>query len=67
MSNEVLKDFENELKDFETTDVSIHFTLDKPIPNELITRIVMARVAENELNVIAKRKSKASSRTKVMH
>jgi uncharacterized protein YdhG (YjbR/CyaY superfamily) len=67
MSTAVLKDFEEELKDFETTDVSIRFKIDKPIPNDLITRIVMARVAENEMKVIAKRKSKASSRIKVMH
>ena len=67
MSPAVIKDFEEELKEYETTEVSIRFTLDKPIPNELITRIIMARVAENEMKVIAKRKSKASSRIKVMH
>ena len=67
MSQYVLKEFEEEVKDFETTNVSIRFTLDKPIPNELITRIVMARVAENELKVITKRKSKAISRRKLVH
>jgi len=67
MSPAVLKDFEEEVKDFETTDISIRFTQDKPIPNELITRIVMARVAENELKVITKRKSKAISRRKLVH
>jgi len=67
MSQDVLKEFEEEVKDFETTNVSIRFTLDKPIPNELITRIVMARVAENELKVITKRKSKTISRRKLVH
>jgi uncharacterized protein YdhG (YjbR/CyaY superfamily) len=67
MSPAVLKDFKEEVKDFETTDISIRFTQDKPIPNELITRIVMARVAENELKVIIKRKSKAMSMRKLVH
>ena len=52
MSTTVMKDFENEMKDFETTTESIRFTTDKPIPNDLITRIIMARVAENELKVM---------------
>lgn len=67
MSHAILKDFENEVKDFETTDISIRFTQDNPIPNELITRIVMARVAENELKVITKRKSKTISRRNLVH
>jgi len=33
----------------------------------LITRIVMARVAENELKVITKRKSKTISRRNLVH
>ena len=67
MSHAILKDFENEVKDFETTDISIRFTQNNPIPNELITRIVMARVAENELKVITKRKSKTISRRNLVH
>ena len=67
MSHAILKDFENEVKDFETTDISIRFTQDNPIPNDLITRIVMARVAENELKVITKRKSKTISRRNLVH
>jgi len=67
MSHTILKDFENEVKDFETTDISIRFTQNNPIPNELITRIVMARVAENELKVITKRKSKTISRRNLVH
>ena len=67
MSHAILKDFENEVKDFETTDISIRFTQNNPIPNELITRIVMARVAENELKAITKRKSKTISRRNLVH
>ncbi|MDD4972110.1 MAG: DUF1801 domain-containing protein [Paludibacter sp.] len=66
-SSSVLKDFEEDIKGFKTTKLSIRFTQDNPIPNELITRIVMARVAENELKVITRRKTNALSRHKVLH
>jgi len=48
MSSTLLKDFEDDTKDFDTSTGTIRFTPDKPIPNDLITRIVMARLAENE-------------------
>ena len=48
MSSTLLKDFEEDIKDFDTSTGTIRFTPDKPIPNDLITRIVMARLAENE-------------------
>jgi uncharacterized protein YdhG (YjbR/CyaY superfamily) len=48
MSSTLLKEFEEEVKDFYTSTGTIRFTPEKPIPNELITRIVMTRVAENE-------------------
>jgi len=47
MSSTLLKEFEEEIKDFDTSTGTIRFIPEKPIPNELITRIVMARVAEN--------------------
>ena len=47
MSSTLLKEFQEELKDFDTSTGTIRFIPEKPIPNELITRIVMARVAEN--------------------
>jgi len=46
----LLKKFKEEVSDFDTATNAIHFTPDKPIPNELIIRIVLARVAENDLN-----------------
>jgi len=67
MSSTVLKDFKEDIKGFETTKASIRFTQEKPIPNDLITRIVMARVAENELKVITRQRTKALSRLKVLH
>jgi uncharacterized protein YdhG (YjbR/CyaY superfamily) len=48
MSSTLLKEFEEEVKDFDTSTGTIRFTPEKPVPNELITRIVMTRVAENE-------------------
>jgi uncharacterized protein YdhG (YjbR/CyaY superfamily) len=56
MSSTLLKDYEEELKGFDTSTGTIRFTPEKPIPNDLITRIVMARVAENELKSIRKNK-----------
>jgi len=67
MSSKVLKEIKEEVKDFETTSESIRFTQEKPIPNDLITRIVMARVAENEVRAIEKRKSKVLTKHKTMH
>ena len=55
MSSMVLKYFNEEIKDFDTTSESIRFTIEKPIPNDLIIRIVLARVAENELKTITGR------------
>ena len=48
MSSTLLKDFKEDVKDFETSTGTIKFRPENPIPNELITRIVMTRVAENE-------------------
>ena len=48
MSSTLLKEFKEEMKDFDTSTGTIRFTPEKPIPNELITRIGMTRVAENE-------------------
>ena len=48
MSSTLLNDFQDEIKDFDTSTGTIRFTPDKPIPNDLITRIVMTRLAENE-------------------
>jgi uncharacterized protein YdhG (YjbR/CyaY superfamily) len=49
-----MKEFEKEVKDFDTSTGTIRFTPEKPIPNELITRIVMTRVAENEAKALKK-------------
>lgn len=50
--------FEQELKGYKGGKGTIRFPLDKPIPYELIRRIVQYRVAENIRNANAKRDSK---------
>jgi uncharacterized protein YdhG (YjbR/CyaY superfamily) len=60
MSSTLLKEYEEEIKEFDTSTGTIRFTPEKPIPNDLITRIVMARVAENESKSLRKKKNTRS-------
>ncbi len=46
-SSIALEPFQDELSIYESTKGSIHFPLDKPLPVELIRKIVERRVAEN--------------------
>ena len=55
MSSTLLKEFKEDIKDFETSTGTIRFSPDKPIPNDLITKIVMARLAENEAKATSKK------------
>jgi uncharacterized protein YdhG (YjbR/CyaY superfamily) len=41
--------FKDELKGFETTKGSIHFTKEKPIPLQLLKKIIKERMKENEI------------------
>jgi len=50
--------FREELSSYETGKGSIQFPLDKPIPYELIARIVKFRVKENRERAAARRKRK---------
>ena len=44
----VIKAFKDELKGFSTSKGTVHFPLDKPMPVELIKKVVKARVTESE-------------------
>jgi uncharacterized protein YdhG (YjbR/CyaY superfamily) len=46
-SSKVRSEFSAELKQFETGKGTARFTPDRPLPADLVTRIVKARVAEN--------------------
>lgn len=48
MSPDTLKAHAAETEGYETTTGGIHFTPEKPIAAELVTKLVKARVAENE-------------------
>lgn len=48
--------FKEELKDYSLSKGTIRFTADKPLPDDLIKRIVEARIKANELKRLAKAK-----------
>ncbi len=45
--SDVEKHFPEELGDFEVKHTTIHFSVDNPLPDDLVRRIVRWRVAEN--------------------
>jgi uncharacterized protein YdhG (YjbR/CyaY superfamily) len=48
MSPKVLSAYTAELKDYELNKASIRFPANKPLPAALVTKLVKARIAENE-------------------
>ena len=50
--------FKGELTEYHTSKGAVQFPLDKPLPYELIDRMVRFRVAENTARAEGKRKSK---------
>ncbi|RYZ96785.1 MAG: DUF1801 domain-containing protein [Sphingobacteriaceae bacterium] len=48
VNKQILSIFEKELMSFKTTGMTIHFTTDKPLPNDLVQKIVQVRVKQNE-------------------
>jgi uncharacterized protein YdhG (YjbR/CyaY superfamily) len=48
MDLSLLEEFGDELKNYKTSKGTIQFPLDKPLPKALVTKIVKARVAQNE-------------------
>ena len=63
-SQTIQRRFAAELKPFAVGRGTIRFTLERPLPAELVRRIVKARVAENEARAAAKPPKAASRRTK---
>ncbi len=55
MSSKLVKQIKDELTGCKISGTTLHFNPDEPLPAEIITRIVLARVQENEL-LAAKRK-----------
>ena len=50
----VVKNYQDELKGYGTSKGTIRFRVDKPLPAPLVTRMVKARVRENEARIRAK-------------
>jgi len=48
LGSSALDSFKEELKEFRVSKGTLHFPLDKPLPDALVKKIVKARVAENE-------------------
>lgn len=49
VSKQVLETFGSELKSFDISGTTIHFTAEKPLPDTLVKKIVQRRMAENEI------------------
>ena len=49
--------FRNELSGYVTSKGAVQFSIDEPLPRELVTRIVKFRVAENEAKAVVKKKA----------
>jgi uncharacterized protein YdhG (YjbR/CyaY superfamily) len=54
VSNTLLQQFRDELKPFKISGTTIHFTPQKPLPPELVKKIVLARAKENEERTLGK-------------
>src|SRR5437870_4218359 len=47
VSSATLKKFRDELRDFQISKGTLHFSPDKPLPMALVKKLVKARIAEN--------------------
>jgi len=56
VSREVLDTFSSELAPFRISTTTLHFSSEHPIPAPLVTRIVQARVEENEQRAAVRKK-----------
>jgi uncharacterized protein YdhG (YjbR/CyaY superfamily) len=58
MSPSVMNRHKDELKPFDTTTATIHFSPDKPLPVSLVKKLVQARIEENEARHNHRKKEK---------
>jgi uncharacterized protein YdhG (YjbR/CyaY superfamily) len=54
ISSSIMEKYEKELKPFKSKGKALHFTVDHPIPMPLVTKLVKARLKENEAHAKAK-------------
>jgi uncharacterized protein YdhG (YjbR/CyaY superfamily) len=48
MSKSLMGVYKEELKSYDTTKASVHFTLEHPLPTALVNKLIKARINENE-------------------
>lgn len=58
MSPGLVKKMKEELRGYKVPGATIHFDPDKPLPEELITTIILRRKKENEDTSVARKKAK---------
>ena len=57
-SHAIMKEFEAELKNYDTSGVTIHFQAGKPLPDKLVKKLVIAKIKENDARSIKKKSKK---------
>ena len=55
----VMEAFATELKGYDTSKGTVRFAADQPLPDELVRKLVRARIEENEGRTASRRTSKA--------
>ena len=58
MSSQLVKQIKDELAGCKISGMTLHFESDKPLPSAIITRIVLARMQENEALAMKRKKAK---------
>lgn len=58
MSSKLVKQIKDELKGYKISGMTLHLKPDEPLPVDIITRIVLLRLQENEMIAIGRKKNK---------
>jgi uncharacterized protein YdhG (YjbR/CyaY superfamily) len=56
MSSKLVKQIKNELAGCKISGMTLHFSPNEPLPVEIITRIVLARIQENQVQAMTRKK-----------